>query len=79
MQRRKVDLPEPDGPITHATSPGITVRSTPAQHLDVAEALVDADGLDHRPALPCSGHVVPAVRARVHSRGPVGPRCTPRP
>src|SRR4051812_41676207 len=29
MQRRNVDLPEPDGPITQATSPGCTTRSTP--------------------------------------------------
>src|SRR5437763_1251368 len=29
MQRRNVDLPEPDGPITTATSPERTVRSMP--------------------------------------------------
>ena len=28
-QRRKVDLPEPDGPIRHVTSPRRTVRSMP--------------------------------------------------
>ena len=29
MQRRKVDLPEPDGPMMQATSPGCTTMSTP--------------------------------------------------
>ena len=29
MQRRKVLLPEPDGPIRHSTSPGATSRSIP--------------------------------------------------
>ena len=29
MQRRNVDLPDPDGPMTQATSPGMTVMSMP--------------------------------------------------
>ena len=29
MQRRKVDLPEPDGPIRHSTSPAPTSRLMP--------------------------------------------------
>src|SRR5438270_12959297 len=29
MQRRNVDLPEPEGPITTATSPAFTARSMP--------------------------------------------------
>eukprot|EP01133_Synstelium_polycarpum_P001902 gene1901-2182_t len=29
MQRSRVDLPEPDGPIRHTTSPLATSRSTP--------------------------------------------------
>ena len=29
MQRRKVDLPEPDGPSMHMTSPGCTSSETP--------------------------------------------------
>ena len=33
MQRRNVDLPDPDGPITHITSPGATSRSMPLSTL----------------------------------------------
>ena len=29
MQRRKVDLPDPDGPMMHTTSPAGTVREMP--------------------------------------------------
>ena len=79
MQRRNVDLPEPDGPMTQATSPGCTVRSIPRSTSTLAEALVDVDGLDHRPAVLVLRHLAPAVRRRGSSRAPVGPRCTPRP
>ena len=48
-QRSSVDLPDPDGPITHTTSRGCTVSDTPAQHLEVAEALVQVDELDRGP------------------------------
>ena len=48
MQRRNVDLPEPDGPSRHITSPGMHLEVDPLQHLVPAEALVDAFGLHHR-------------------------------
>ena len=40
MQRRSVDLPEPDGPMTQITSPFITSSETPLEHGDGAERLV---------------------------------------
>ena len=48
MQRRNVDLPEPDGPSRHITSPRATSSVIALQHLEAAEALVHAFGLDHR-------------------------------
>ena len=48
MQRRNVDLPEPDGPEQAHHLARRTSRSIPLQHLVAPEALVDALGLDHR-------------------------------
>ena len=40
MQRSSVDLPEPDAPMTHTTSCSATRQVDPAQHLELAERLV---------------------------------------
>ena len=50
MQRRKVDLPEPEGPSRHITSPRLHLESDPLEDLEAPEALVHPLGLDHRPA-----------------------------
>ena len=47
-QRSSVDLPEPDGPITHTTSPEAMARSMPLQDVQVAEALLQRHELDRR-------------------------------
>ena len=44
MQRRKVDLPEPDGPRMHITSPRLDLEVDALEHLEAAEALVHALG-----------------------------------
>ncbi len=41
MQRRNVDLPEPDGPSRHITSPAGHLEVDPLENLEPAEALVD--------------------------------------
>ena len=51
MQRRNVDLPEPDGPSRHITSPGLDLEVIPFSTSWRAEALVHALGADHRLAL----------------------------
>ena len=69
MQRRNVDLPDPDGPITQATSPGCTARSMPRSTSTSPEALVHLERLDHR-----RGHVVTVPRSGARhdiSREPV--------
>ena len=48
MQRRNVDLPEPDGPSRHMTSLRLHLERDALQHLEAAEALVHRLGLDHR-------------------------------
>ena len=40
MQRRKVLLPEPEGPMMHITSPGCDLEVDAPEHLVPAEALV---------------------------------------
>ena len=85
MQRRNVDLPEPDGPehAHHLAARDLEVDAL--EHLEAAEALVDALGLDHRghaaalttlPAVteaqPARPRSSPAGRAR--SRGRSGAR-----
>ena len=47
MQRSSVDLPEPHGPSTQTTSPRLIVEVDAAQHLELAEALVDALEVEH--------------------------------
>ena len=51
MQRSRVDLPEPDGPISTTTSRGRISKLMFAQHVQLAEPLVDAfepdDGFVH--------------------------------
>ena len=42
MQRRKVDLPEPDGPSRHIDLAAADRQVDPLQDLVAAEALVDA-------------------------------------
>ena len=46
MQRRKVVLPDPDGPMRTTTSLRRTVRSTPLRTCSAAEVLVDVGRLD---------------------------------
>ena len=53
-QRSSVDLPDPDGPMTQTTSPRVDRQVDAAQHLEVAEGLVQAADLDGRVV----GHVV---------------------
>ena len=60
MQRRKVDLPEPDGPTRQKTSRGRDLQVDALEDVDGAEGLVDALGLHH------GGH------ARSRSRPPDG-------
>ena len=48
MQRSSVDLPEPLGPSTQTTSPLPTLEVDAAQHLELAEALVNVVELQHR-------------------------------
>ena len=40
MQRSRVDLPEPDAPMTHTTSCSASDEVDPAQDLELAERLV---------------------------------------
>ena len=47
-QRISVDLPEPDGPQTTTTSPGVHREVDLAQDVELAEPLVDAVELDRR-------------------------------
>jgi hypothetical protein len=46
-QRRKVLLPEPDGPITHHLA-GLDLAIDAAQDMRLAEALLQLIDLDHR-------------------------------
>ena len=56
MQRRKVDLPEPEGPMqARAPRRRATSRSMPLSTSSAAEALVDGLGLDHRDAVVVGG------------------------
>ena len=55
MQRRKVDLPDPDGPRRHITSRWRDLEGDPLEHFEQAVALVDGLGTDHR-----SRHLRPA-------------------
>ena len=48
MQRRNVDLPDPDGPDQAHDLAGRDLERDPLQHLEAAEALVHAFGLHHR-------------------------------
>ena len=41
MQRRNVDLPEPEGPRITTTSPGHDIQVDALQHLQLAEGLMD--------------------------------------
>lgn len=46
MVRRRVDLPEPEGPRTTVTSPAADVEIDAAQDVQGAEVLVDGADLD---------------------------------
>ena len=48
MQRNRVDLPVPDGPITTTISPLLIVRSKPEKYRRVAKALSQVFYLNHR-------------------------------
>ena len=48
MQRKNVDLPDPDGPTRHRTWPGSISSETPLKNLERAEVLTDPVCLDHR-------------------------------
>ena len=63
MQRRSVDLPDPDAPMRQTTSCSATHEVDPAQDLELAERLVqalDAQGL--------GGHLAAPDGARRRSR-----------
>ena len=66
-QRSTVDLPEPDRPKMTTTSPAVDLHVDPADHLEVAEALVqpvDADddvGAHPAPPPPCGWPCSPAA------------------
>ena len=91
MQRRKVDLPEPDGPRMHMHLAGLHLERDALQHLEAAEALVHALGLDHRRAHRRSpdglGHVLgrggrseqQAAPEPLQRRLAACPRAAPRP
>ena len=63
-QRSSVDLPEPDGPIRHTTSPRLTWKRDAVERLQRAVALDDTfEGQDRR-----SGAADARSRARADSR-----------
>ena len=64
MQRRSVDLPLPDAPMRQTTSCSATVRSMPAQDLQLAERLVEALDPDGRRG------PVPELRSARHRASP---------
>ena len=69
MQRRKVDLPEPEAPMMQTTLPGADLEVDALQHLDAAVALVDAAGDDHRSGrVPSPGPRGGAAHARLENR-----------
>ena len=78
MQRRNVDLPEPDGPITHATSPGCTCRSTPRSTSVLPKLLWIPTASTIGWSCPSSVMSIPPSAPGQQAR-PVGPRRTPRP
>ena len=57
MQRRKVLLPEPEGPMMHITSPGRHLEVDALEHLVAAEALVHGLGTDHRGWVIAHSHI----------------------
>ena len=64
MQRRNVDLPEPDGPMTHITSPRWTVRSMPLSTSSRPKRLCT-------PSASTIGGARPAPRRSRPSAGPL--------
>ena len=71
MQRRNVDLPDPDGPSMHMTSAALDLERDPLEHFQASEALVDALGLDHWLAHPASTTGLPrepSQRERIETR-----------
>ena len=54
MQRRNVDLPEPDGAEQAHHLAALHLQRDPPQYLLATEALVHAFGADHRRAHRCS-------------------------
>ena len=70
MQRSSVDLPAPEGPIMQTTLPGRHIEVDAFQHLDAAEALVQAVDLDHGGRAATAAGRVPGpfaiARTRVH-------------
>jgi hypothetical protein len=48
MQRRKVDFPDPDGPMMHTTSLGSATRLMPLRNFVVPERLVYVDSFDNQ-------------------------------
>ena len=61
MQRMKVVLPEPDGPMMQTVSPFVDLERDALQHLELAEALVDV-ARRHRPrsAVDDLAHLCPS-------------------
>ena len=74
MQRRKVDLPEPDGPMMQTISPRRDLEVDALQHLEPAEALVDVDRADDRAASALTARPGPsAVRESRPACEPLAP------
>ena len=65
MQRRNVDLPEPEGPSRHMTSPALDLEVDALEDLEAPEALVDALGFDHRRSVTHDPRREPQPVARI--------------
>ena len=71
-QRSSVDLPDPEAPIRHTTSCSASVEVDPAEHLELAERLVEA--LERPPSAGVAAHAsLPGLLAPPVARDePVG-------
>ena len=63
MQRRSVDLPEPDAPIRQTTLCRSTLRSTCFEHLELAERLAHVLDRDEGPAAVLAHGKTPVARS----------------
>ena len=63
MQRRSVDLPEPDGPIRATAEPLRHLERDALQHLQRPERLPQVADLDHRSAASAASWLIASVRS----------------